>query len=740
MRNTSYAQIKKAILWSIIIFLLLPARAFAQTPPATIEAQQTYAIPFIQTEQTLNMPQNAVSYWLFMPAGGEVSTCVLRLHFSFSNTLIDRLSALSVSVNGVPIATKGIYNLQNEGQGWWNVTIPAASLKANVTNEIKFECRQRSVEGECADIDNPNNWVVLHPDSYLEMGLKRYPQSLLSAFYPLYYEGLSGPSVLSTDFIIPRDYPANSLTSLLRLSSSIGNAYRYRTQLDYRVLAGAPSPEKSKNQVYIGPLSAWIGNQEVKLPAGDLEDEQGFLSIAGPSEGKEHYNTLITGNTDQGLEKAANFITNKILLQQADQDSLVLDSCVASDSGPVLSREKEMYKFSDFGYGDLNLAGVFHQRTNLSFVQPQGVQSGRGSYVNICFRHAQTLISDRSLLTVYINGTPVSSTKLSAANADEGTLKVVIPEEALTSPVIEVGIETYHYLGLIDCSKDYHDSAWTVIDADSELVLLPGDIMLQPSLKTFPYFYPRTDSDEPALVIGLGNAAGGDAEAAALLATRAGQNGGQSYNWQIWQPDAAPAAYKNMDLVFLGSYQELQLPEKIRQNLAVAPTGDGGLKIKEGIELIPETLSNKILFQVIRSPWNPVRRVYVILYGQEADRHLLKSVLSDSALLGSLDGQMALVDSQLNIQNQFIPETETVRVPKTFQDRVQAWEQLTRMPWWISLALVLLIIAALIALIRVRKVKNEFKQAGQTMKAEQGFGEQDIEDDDQNENDTEKKP
>lgn len=719
MKKVFRPVFNKVVAFWLLISLLLPAGGLAQTAPAA-QPPPSYKIPLIKKDQTLNLPQNAVSYWLFMPQGGELGTCMLGVHFSFSNTLIDDLSALSVAVNGVPIATKGIYELQEQGAGWWYVGIPTANIKPNAVNEIKFACKHRSIEGECADIDNPGNWVVLHHDSYLEIGLRRYPQSLLSSFYPLYYNSLADQDVLSTDFIVPEDRPAPAVSSLLKLSSFIGSAYPHKTALDYRVLSQSAG-ERHKNEVYLGPLSAWTGNVNLKLPAGNLEQDQGFLSMVGPPEGKTHYSTLVTGSTETGLSKAVNFMTNDVLVKQAAQDSLILSSSVSSSQKTFFSNKEGVYTFSDFGYRDLNLAGAFHQRAYFSFAQPQGMRSGKGSYLNIRFKHAQTLISDRSLLTVYINGKPANSAKLTTANAEEGTLKVMIPEEALESPVIDMGIECYHHLGLIDCSKDYYDSAWTVINADSEIVLLPGDVMLQPVLKSFPYFYPNQNVDEPAIVIGLGHPAGDNLEAAALLATRAGQNGGEIYNWKISQPDDAANVPKKLDMVYLGSYHDIRLPEEIRKKLAVVPSGNGQVEIKEGVALIPETLRDKVLFQVIRSPWDPVRRVYVVLYDQEADRNLLKQVLSDRDLLQTMDGQIALVDVHLNIQSLFDEETEAVQIPKTFGDKVMEWERATHMPWWLSLILSILIIAAFVTLIRLRRVKNEFAQAGKKMKAEQGF-------------------
>lgn len=726
MRGNFKSQIAKILICNIIIFLLFPWSVFAQPS----QDHQSYQLPFIGTDQTLNMPRNAISYWFFMPRGGTITDqCSLNIHFTFSNTLIDVKSNLTVYINGTALETKGIYALYKEGQGWWNVKLPADKIRQNATNEIKFASNQRSIEGDCADIDNPDNWVILHSDSFLNITLKDSYAAELSAFYPIYYEGLSNPNVLTTDFVIPKNNKEESISALFKFCSSIGKEYSGRQMLDFQVSEeiahdfSQENDDSKHNKVYVGLISGWQNNQFLQTLSQRLKADEGYLAITGPTENASYYSTIIGGKDESGFKKAVNFITNRLLLEQADQSSLILKSQVQpSANTSSISNKEGSYRFSDFGYSTINLAGTFHQRAYLTFIQPQEIQSSKGSYINLKFGHSQALVSDRSVITVKINGTPVASTKLTAANTEGGTLKVNIPEKDLMSPFLEVGIECYNYMGVVDCSKDYSDSAWTMIDADSQIVFSPGNVMLQPTLKMFPYLYSGQNGEPAQVALGMPEQFDEDfLEIASLLATRLGQNTGRIYDCSLLKQYVPTSEQEKMDLIFLGSYQEIKLPEKVKTALAVAPDENNELMIQDDVDVISETLKNKTLIQVIRSPWDPTRRIYVIMYNNKNDLTVLRQTLSNKNVMQKMEGQLALINGSLDVNNLVASEKTVVRAPKTTEDRVDELERITHMPWWLVAALVVLIITALIALIRLRRVKNEFAQAGVKMKAEQGF-------------------
>lgn len=720
---------------SLVIYILMLFVSISFVAPMVALGQesgvslpQSYNIQLFKEDQKLSLPANSLSYWFSVQNGTELaSDAFLSLHFTFSETLIDRRSNLGIMVNGSPIDTKWIYDLQNTTSGWWRVNIPLSKIKLDGLNEITVQSNQRSIEGDCADIDNPSNWVVIHNDSVMQVTVKKNPDAILSNYYRIYYDNFFNKDVLVNDFILGVNQDINSISALLKLSSSIGKNFRYGDVLDYNVSSGAAATLSNKNKVMIGPVSEWYDISAVKLPDNKLEANQGYLSIANPTNNTSGYNLLITGADQAGVAKAVDFISNNDLLEQVTNKSLAISSPVETEHASMAVNKDGIYKFSDFGYNNINLAGVFHQTANLSFIQPQGIQSTKGSYIKLIFNHSKVLVSDRSLITAYINDVPVNSDKLSLANAESGTLTVPIPAEALKKPIINLKIDCYNYLGLVDCSKDYSDSAWTLISADSKICLIPGQVLIQPTLNNFPYFYTQQTTEKPELLIGLSDfSSPGLLKAASLIATRSGQNTGEVFQWTPFRLGTEiTGKQKKRDMIFLGSFDSLNLPEKIKRELPVLPLGKGEFKIIDGLQLIPETLQDKVIFQVIRSPWDVTKRIYVISYASDQDLSILEDILSNRPLLTALDGQVSVIDTNKGIHNLVYTEKTSVSVPKTLANELRKIELLTGMPWWVALLLIIGILAGVIKLLKIRKRKNQFQKVGERIKSEQGFLDED---------------
>ncbi|MDR3599039.1 MAG: cellulose biosynthesis cyclic di-GMP-binding regulatory protein BcsB [Desulfosporosinus sp.] len=714
-----------------VITLLLPSVAFAgQTKTMSTTPN---SIILFQEDQKFSLPNNEVSYWFTIPKGTELGDCNLNLDLTYSGTLIDNHTNLSVLINDSPVDTKWLNDLKMT-TSWWKVTIPATLLKVDAINEIKIQSNQRSILGDCADIDNTSNWMVIHKDTFMDVTMKKYPDVLLSNFFPIYGDNLLNKYAISDDFVLPKKADNNSISSLLKLSSALGAIDKDKNDLNYKVSLGSSDDQSFKNKIFLGPISEWSNSSQLSLPGQELGQAQGFISMRGqagqgamtmPTTANDItlFNTLITGNNQAGMNKAVNFLASQQLMNQVKKNSLVINSDIDLQRTPFVVKEDGLYNFSDFGYGNINLAGAFHQKTYLTFVQPRGIQSANGSYLNIKFNHSKILVSDRSIMTVYINGIATNSEKLSAANAEEGTLKVIIPAAALKANVINVGIECYNYLGVIDCSKNYDESAWTAISSDSEICLLPGNSVLQPDLTLFPYFYTKQNKDVPHVVLGSPDYLNTSMlETASLIATRAGQNTGETLNWDtINSNKELTSEQKGLDMVYLGSYTNINLPQNIKNQLFVVPSGDGTFSIKPGLQIEPETLQDKVLFQVVRSPWDATKRLYVVMYDKDNNLQILKKVLSEGDLLNKMTGQIAVVDSDSEIHNFTYDENVIVGPPKTLKDRIQAIEKITHFPWWLLLIFIIAIRLGIIALIRLKESKNEFENIGKKMKDQEGF-------------------
>jgi len=718
--------LKYIVLGLLVILLLLIDHNSIFADTLNNGMKNSYDIQIFTDNQKFDMPKNVSSYFFNVPKGTELNEdCYIDLHYKVSDTLINNLSNIIISINGTPIETKWVNYIKEISPDWWRISISRDKLKIGAINEIAIESNQRSIEGDCADIDNPSNWITLYNDSKIHLSIKSLSAPLLKNFYSLYFENFMDKKTLDSEFILPKIQDKNSIENLLKVSSSIGNLYSDRSLINYEVKDNEAGEKNNKNKVIIGKINDFLNYNNLKLvlPKDKLKSNQGFLSISDASKEEPYYKTVISGENDIGIKKAVDFISNNNLLNKIDNNSLEIDSQVENKYSSFSQNKEGYYKFYDWGYSDINLAGAFHQKTSFSLVQPNGLQSGSGSYINIKFKHSKLLVSDRSLLTVYINGKVIDSEKLSNSNADGGNLKVNIPESVLKQPVIKVDINCYNYIGKIDCSKDYYDSAWTAITADSEVYLSPGKVGIPPNLENFPFFIKTTELKQPSPVMIFPKEINNKyLEIASIMATRVGQNSKQAFNWSVVKEDEnLTKDQKENDIILIGSFENIKLPEKVKDKLPIVPRENSKFNIKEGLQVVPETLKNKIVIQVIKSPWNFYKQIYVITYDNNDNLNTLKDLLSNTDYLGQMGKQISIIDNSKDIYNVSVNIDENNKVPVTAQSTIDLIQDRTGLPLWAILIILVLLIMGIIVVIRLRKIKNQFKDAVNKIRREEGF-------------------
>ncbi len=702
-----------------------PAQPAAEPAAAMSEAAaHSYDIQLFSGNQTFNLPKSATSYYFSIPKDAILNDdCYLNLHYAVSNTLISDLSHMSISVNGVPVKTEWIKNIKETSPNHWKVNIPVDKFKVGELNEIKIESDHRSIIGDCADMDNPGNWVVIYSDSVLHISDKSVYAPFLSNFYSSYFNDFERKQSLRTNFMLYKMHSNDLITNLLKLSSSIGSLFSDRNLIDYNVIEGDLNQTITNNSIFIAPMVELEENQNLILPTDKLSKNQGFLSISNNSAESPFYKTVISGESQEGISKATDFISNNELLNQVKDQAIILDS-QAKDNFKKIIGENGVYKFSDWGYSDIDLSGAFHHSASLSFIQPDGLQAGKGSYINLRFNHSKILLSDRSLITVYIDGVAINNSKLTQSNAEDGTLKVVIPDSSLKQQIIDVEIKVYNYIGKIDCSKDYDDSAWTIISSDSEVCLYSGRTSIQPALDNFPLFNIYRENNQPDVVMSFSeNIKQDDLDIAAIMATRLGQNFKQVFNFDVLSGVCElTEEQKGKDMIFIGSNDEIELPDEVKEALPIVPLGNGQFKIIEGVQLVQEVLQNKTVVQVIRSPWSVFKRIYVITYDNSSNLNTLKLVLSDKEQLRKMANQISIIDNTKDITNMVVIDSVDYKVPITVDSVKQMVEERTGFPWWVILIAFVLALICIILILRLRKKTNQFQDAGDKMKKSQGFG------------------
>jgi cellulose synthase operon protein B len=661
----------------------------------------------------LSMPKNTASYWFRIPTGTSVNdSCYLNLDMTFSSTLIDNRSSISLAVNGTSLETTWIYDVAKNKNTWWKVSVPASLLKMDGSyNEITITTTQRSIEGDCADIDNPSNWVRFDPDSYFHLAVQKYAIPNLGNLYSSFFDNVDDDFSIKNEFVLPANPDTSAVNKMLKIASAIGAGFQTKDSLKFKVSLGAATDDSIKNRIFLGLLNKWTQNKALTLPSG-LSADQGYLSINGN-------NALITGQNEAGLQKSTNFFANSAYLNQIESKDLVVQTSIPDSAVHLTPNDTGNYTFNDFGYNDINLAGAFHQSTTLTFTQPSGVRSGEASYVNVKFRHSKALYADNSLLTVYFNNVAYGSVKLSGTNADSGEIKVRIPKDVLADETINVKIDVYNYIGKIDCSKDWYDTAWTVIDKSSQIYFEPGKSGVAPTLINFPSFNMFTADGKKNILMGTTEANDQDMlTIMSLLSTKAGQNNGNIFDFSVCgSPKNINTADEQSNMIFVGSYGSINLPDKISAALSVAPTGANSFKIAKDLTISPETLQNKIVIQVIRSPWDFNKKIYVITYDKNIEKNVI-DFLSDKTLTNQLTGHLSVIDTQGNAVSYSLETglAPSDNVPLSYEYVKYIIEKQTGLPLWTIVLIILLIVISIVLLIKVLRNKKRFKQAAEKMR------------------------
>ncbi|MBR6160016.1 MAG: cellulose biosynthesis cyclic di-GMP-binding regulatory protein BcsB [Lachnospiraceae bacterium] len=655
---------------------------------AADNSAQTYRIQLFDEPQSIKLPKADTSYWFSVPAATEVKEALLSIVLKTSDTLLEDYSTATVELNGIAVASVNLLDLQ-KNDNKWEVKLPVELLKTDGSmNQLSIVTAQRSILGECADIDNPANWVLISDESALLLTLVRSDEFVLSDLYPFVFNRAELGNAINTGMVMAGSDVEAEGSAALTIASSIGANFPYK---DIKKLTIGETAGKKADSIFEIDADHKL---EPRLAAGE-----GYLGIGS----EDRVKVEVAGGGKEGLKKAVGMLTDADMLSQFGENSTVIQSDHSSVKDALAAREDGLYILRDFGYDNLNLAGAFHQQTYFTIRQPDGILGGPGSYFEVHFRHSDALIGDTSLLTVFFDGVPATSVQLSGTNVDDGVLRVKIPKESLSKGSFEISIDVYNYLGKIDCSKDWYDVAWTLIDGDSIIYLEPSDNTVTPSLANFPSMWggdtvaciPKGSSDTLM-------------QAMVTFAARNGQNTKLMSDYKLTHK-ISDQDVSDANIVIAGKGSNINLPDVIARELYITPTSDGW-EIRKDIDTVLEVLEGKIIVQAVRSPYNFRRMVYVIMWSDKKGEKIFANLMKDNDRLSSLSGQVALLGdhSAVSIKAKDAVEEE---IPLSPQVVIAKAVRMTGIPFTGLVIIAILVLVILLLIIRQLRSKNRFDDA-----------------------------
>jgi len=577
-------------------------------------------------------PSNQWSYFFEIKPGMEIypGESYFQLDYSTSQTLLPGQGSITIFLNGYPLSSRVLPPTAGDTIPW-RVALPDKYFKRGF-NEIKVANRQKSSDGPCRDVDNYANWLKIGKNTSLHL-VRKDPTTFPLMLYPFPYLDPLEDSAVRCRWMVPSDPSVDTIAHMLDIASDWGKRLPSNGLRILVATRQAGSPSGSALLISSNPAWSRFTPQNLPPKVGALKN---FSATGSPGS-----SCLLVGGSDKdGLHSAEVALSQtEMTSQMSGPESVVTTAPVEAEIPPTTRLGS--FTFTDLGLPAIHLSGAFHQRTSLTIRRPLRCDLGRESYIKLKFRHSASMNPLRSLITIFLNGIPIGSSKLEPENANDGIIRARIPVEELAKNFWVIDIACFHDLGAADCSKSYDDVAWTVIEGESTFELVNGNLIGRPYLESFPYLIPSDGRVPNSIDFGFsGNPSDEELTLAATIAGRAAQTNRINLKWTTRKAEVTNLLQGG---VALGYYSEIERFAPIRKDLLVCPVGQNKFEINDKIQLMPDTLKDGAVIQAVAAPKSPSGVLYVIMAQDNDALNMVANIMSDPNKADLISGQVCVV-------------------------------------------------------------------------------------------------
>lgn len=379
--------------------------------------------------------------------------------------LIDtQLSSLTFSLNGSPFSS----TLLAAGPGQVEILLPLEQIKDG-SNALRIEAYLRTSSPlPCTDDVSPSDWVRLGGDSAVSLLYTAQPTvETIAQFYSAARSiaaAENGQSILL--FPSNADDAVLSAAALARAGLSAGAPMGE----GWAFAASGRIPAGKRYAVYVSPASALPAQLAGLLDGTALARAQSGPCLMLLKTGTA-YILLVTGPQAQDVMRAAQLLGHTDLM-----DQLVTPVKVVGASEEIVMphvQPQALYTLTQEGQ---YMRGAFRQRADFYLNFPVGRAIAPSSELYLSMRYAENLDFDRSLVTVYLNDTPVGSKKLSKDGAQGDTLTLSIPTDLEISRSFTLSVAFDLEIKDLWCTLRQGEAPWAYISPESMLRLNSQDV------------------------------------------------------------------------------------------------------------------------------------------------------------------------------------------------------------------------------------------------------------------------
>ncbi|WP_411682441.1 cellulose biosynthesis cyclic di-GMP-binding regulatory protein BcsB [Clostridium thailandense] len=564
--------------------------------------------------------------------------------FSISQLITDKQNAtITFSINGTSFYSSKVFYKDAEDLQNVKVSIPITLIKEGI-NEFKVETYCRISDEPCTDDVNNGNWITLKGTSSISMGFidKESTNNISEFSYPFIKvnEGEQYNAVIA----IPDNYKQEELTAALMLQAYLG---KVNESGDYNgVIVKYSSIPNDKDVIYIGGFSNLPDKVKSLYSQLTQENYNEYAIIRKDKSPFNENNKLMAIVSESGnmLIKSIKLLMNKNLVSQINVDTFKVDKNVKVESS--LPEAKLNLTFKDLGLNEMQLKGPFRQSGSLTYSLPRNRVLSNGAKIKLFVRYSQNLDFNRSLLTVYINGTPIGSKKLDKDLANGDQLELPIPIDIKMSNYIDIKI-TFDLEQLNStCEFRQEEMPWALVTGDS-YVYMPNNKLGFYKFDNYPQPFVSERQFNNVAVVVPENLSENEIEGISKVFSYMGRD--VDYNsgtLEVVEEKNFSNKYNNMNLIVYGTPQRNKVIKDLNSKLWFKYNSNYNSFIgNEKLYLTAPYASNISVFQFDISPYNQQKAILVLTSPKED--LLLKSLifLSSTNQISKLLGDSVLIDN-----------------------------------------------------------------------------------------------
>lgn len=376
---------------------------------------------------------------------------------------------IKLSTNGTPFYSQGILYKKDLEEQKIKVSIPPDLLKEG-SNELKIETYLRPSELPCVDDVNLSNWFVIKNSTNIKATFNNIiSNNKISDFpYPFLKNQDNDGNLDNLAIVIPDDYSDSELSVAFIL-----NSYLERLNDTYKnkitIVKDSDFTKKEKtNSIFIGKYNSFSNEFNIE----SSKNKDCILKVLNSfySSNENNKTMVILCDDDLNLIKGVKTLQNRDLVFQLDSDTFNVTSDLKEEE-TVPDNTSGKITFKDIGIDEIQLKGSFRKESTISYSIPKNRIFSQGDKIKLFMRYSENLDFDKSLVTVYINNTPIGSNKLEQEKCSKDEVELNLPNDIRNTNYLDIKIAFDLELKNSYCEKRQEEMPWALVTGDSYLYI-----------------------------------------------------------------------------------------------------------------------------------------------------------------------------------------------------------------------------------------------------------------------------